>query len=294
MPSRRAYLGTLAAVGIAGCTDTQPSDDPTDNRETDSNPTGSSPTDSSPTPLQSPESPGLEFVDASVAYSVRHILYTDHNGVYTADGKQFVVVTVDDSGGPAHSLSEFSLVADGESHSPTTFQGGEPHSFDSSKRAYRSGSDAYRTGRKGWFCFVVPDQLEAIPTLRLDGEDGKWEWTPDDLERATMPPPGWEWTASAPETVPPNSTFEIEFSATNVGDGPGQFRAAVNFSNLYYQTRTVGISLAPGESGTATVEAESGEPGELFTYGVRTAAGNTDLEVTIESESETATATETE
>lgn len=283
MPSRRALLVTLATVGLAGCTDARSGGD-----QSGSSPPGTS------RPHQSPEPAGVELVDAAVAYSVRHVLYEDHNGVYTVDGRQFVFVTVDDSGGPAHSLSAFSLVADGEQYAATTFADGEPHDLGSGKRAYRSGSDAFRTGRTGWFCFVVPDRLDAKPTLRLDDDDGTWEWALDGLDRVTVPPPEWAFSVTAPAQVQPYSTFEIEVAATNVGDGPGRFRAAVNYKNIYYQTRSVGLSLDPGESGSATVEAESGDAGQVFSYDVRTAAGETELEVDIEADSASATPTATE
>lgn len=196
MASRRVYLGTLTTVGLAGCTGARSGDD-----QSGSSPTGT------PTPHQSPEPADVELVDAAVAYSVRHVLYVDHNGVYTVDGRQFVFVTVDDSGGPAHSLSAFSLVADGEQYAATTFADGEPHDLGSGKRAYRSGQDAFRTGRTGRLCFVVPDRLDSKPTLRLDDDDGTCEWALDGLDRATMPPPEWEFSVSAPGSVPPNSKW---------------------------------------------------------------------------------------
>jgi hypothetical protein len=282
MPSRRAYLCTLGTLGLAGCTDSRTAETPT------ASPTNTATGTATAEPTQ--ERPTVELTAASVAYSVRYVVNYDHNGIYTAEDRQFVFLTVDAD----NPRSAFSLVADGGSFPATTFRDGEPHYLGASKRAYRRDGDPYEPGRSGWLCFVVPDHLDSMPTLRLDGDEGTWEWPVEGLKRATMPPPAWEFEASIPERVPPNATFDIEVSATNVGEGPGRFRGAVNFKNLSYHPETVGLSLAPGESGTAPVEAESGDAGQTFTYGVRTAAGDIELAVDIVAETDTATPTATE
>jgi hypothetical protein len=284
MPSRRTYLATMAAVGAAGCLDKLPGSAP--KRTTADSP-------SQPATEPTPEHAVVDVTSVSITHSVRYVLQFDHNGVYTAEGRQFVFLTVDDVGTPTHTRSAFSVVADGESYWATTFRDNQPHAFDPSKRAYRRDADPFEPGREGWLCFVVPTELDSLPELRLESEAGTWQWPLSGAERALAPPPAWELSVDAPETVPPKSTFEIEVSATNVGDGAGRFRGAVNFKNLSYHTETVGLSLAPGESGAAAVEAESGDAGETFNYGVQTAAGDIELAVDIESEPSSATPTST-
>jgi hypothetical protein len=134
--------------------------------------------------------------------------------------------------------------------------------------------------------FDVPARLAAAPSLRLERDTGSWAWGVD-AETATTPPPAWEWAASAPETVAPDETFEITVTAANVGDGPGTFRGAVNFSYPLYRPKGFDIALAPGESGEATVSASSrdADPGTGLEYGVRTPAGESTVAVAVATES---------
>jgi hypothetical protein len=76
-------------------------------------------------------------------------------------------------------------------------------------------------------------------------------------------------------------------TAENVGEGPGTFRGAVNFSYPLYQPKPVDLALAPGESATGTVPAKSGtaESGRTLEYDVRTPAGRTTVATTVEGES---------
>jgi hypothetical protein len=107
--------------------------------------------------------------------------------------------------------------------------------------------------------FDIPAQLATAPSLRLEGDTDSWEWELD-TEKATTPPPAWEWSASVPETVPPDDTFNITVTAENVGDGPGTFRGAVNFSYPMSRPKGFDIVLDPGGSDEATVSASSELP----------------------------------
>lgn len=265
MPSRRAYLGTLAAVGVAGCL-------------------GNSSETSSP--------PAVTIESAAVQYAYGHIENVDWNGFRTADG-QFVFVTIDASepepfdsseANQAPSRDEFMLVADDGLHDPLEFEDNFPITPDILGKPYRP--DRAATFPRGWLAFDVRAQLKTEPSLRLGGIFNSVEWELD-TEKATAPPPAWEWTASVPETVAPGETFDITVSAENVGNGPGTFRGAVNFSSPMYMAKGFDIVLDSGEFGTAKVSADigAGHPGGQETYQVRTPAGRSEVAVTVETES---------
>jgi len=268
MPSRRTYLVMLVA-GFAGCSGMSP--------ETDSSPSETA----TPTP-EPASSPPVSVEAAAVQYSYRHIEQVDWNGIQPADG-QFVFVTVDAS--EAESVPDrdaFSLVAAGESSGPVEPENGYPADLDVPEGPY---SKEHAQSR-GWLMFEVPARLDTAPSLRLEHGADSWEWTLD-TEKATAPPPAWEWSASAPETVAPGETFDITIAAENVGDGPGTFRGAVNFSYPLYRPKGFDIVLGSGESGETTVSAsaERADPGAELEYGVRTPAGKSTVTVTVEAES---------
>lgn len=278
MPSRRAYLASLPALTVAGCTGRS---------GTPSEETAQSPT-SAESP--SPDGAGVEIRDTTVEFSVRYVRNYDHNGVYAVEGRQFVFVSLDDTEEPHRSLSTFSLIADGDPYPATTFEGDEPHALGANEPAYEY-DNPFERGDTGWVCFVVPANLDAPPELRVEHDAGASRLPVPDAERATQPPPEWEFTANAPETVSAHSTFDIEITAENVGEGPGIFRGAVNFENISAHTETFELSLAPGESGSTAVQAESGRGGQTFSYDVETAGG--DAEVTVDIVSGTASDTVT-
>ena len=267
MPSRRAYLASLPGLALAGCAGR--SGAPSEG------------TAQSPTSVESPvpDGPGVEIRGASVTFSVRYVRNYDHNGVYTVEGRQFVFVSLDDTEEPHHSLSAFSLLADGDPYPATIFESGE-HALGANEPAYEY-DNPFERGDTGWACFVVPANLDSPPEFRIEGDTGEHRLAVPDVERATQPPPEWEFTASAPETVPAYSKFDIEITAENVGDGDGVFRGAVNFENVSAHTETFEFALSPGESGSATVQAESGHGGQTFSYGVETAGGETEVTVDI-------------
>ena len=263
MPSRRAYLASLPGLALAGCAGRP----------------GAPSEGTTQSPTSVPNAPGIEIRGTSVTFSVRYVRNYDHNGVYTVEGRQFVFVSLDDTAEPHHSLSAFSLLAGGDSYPATIFESGE-HSLGANEPAYEY-DNPFERGDTGWACFVVPANLDSPPELRVEGDSSDHRLTVPGVERATQPPPEWEFTASAPETVPAYSTFDIEITAENVGNGDGVFRGAVNFENVSAHTETFEFALSPGESGSATVQAESGSGGQTFSYGVETAGGETEVTVDI-------------
>jgi hypothetical protein len=221
---------------------------------------------------------------AAVQYSYRHIQNVDWNAIRPADG-QFVFVTVDASGAePIPSQDAFTLVAADELHDPVQIDHRYPVGLDVPGEPY--APEPKNPGPRGWLVFEVPPRLATPPSLRLEGDTDSWEWELD-TEKATTPPPAWEWTASAPETVPPDETFDITVTAENVGDGPGTFRGAVNFSYPMYRPKGFDILLEPGASDEATVSASSrdADPGTGLEYGVRTPTGQSTVAVAVEAES---------
>ena len=276
MPSRRCYLATLAATGLAGCVGEPPG--------TESDPPSDSPT-ATTAPGTHPRPP-VSVEAAAVQYSYRHIENVDWNGIQPANG-QFVFVTVDAREAETPPVrGAFTLAVDGETYDPVDLPHDMPVDLDVPGRAYTIDSE--HTENRGWLVFETPAQLNADPLLRLDRDPAPATWELD-VPKATAPPPEWEWTASAPATVASGSTFEITITAENVGDGAGTFRGAVNFSYPMYMPEGFDIPLDSGASGEASVEADvrDAESGREIDYGVRTPAGETEVSVTVEGETET-------
>ncbi|MBP1987773.1 hypothetical protein [Halolamina salifodinae] len=289
MPSRRTYLATLAAAGLAGCV----GETPGTGTDSESPPTTTAPGTAAPS--------NVIVEAAAVQYAYRHIEQVDWNGIRAADG-QFVFVTVDvaepRSAGnqnatrsgearPADSApakSAFTLVADGESYAPIEPEYG--YLVDLAVPGSQYWPENEDAEPRGWLVFGIPAELDSAPTLRLDRDPAPAEWALD-VDLATSPPPAWEWSVDTPETVAPDTTFDIAITAENVGDGPGTFRGAVNFSYPLYRPKGFDIALDPGESGTESVEAstEDADPGQEIDYGIRTPAGQGSVSVTIESDS---------
>lgn len=268
MPSRRSYLATLAAAGLAGCIGEDPG-------------TG---TDTATTAPGTVAPPNVVVEAAAVQYAYRHIEQVDWNGIQSAAG-QFVFVTIDArSADSPPARSAFTLAADGEQYDAVELTHEMPVDLDVPGRAY--APDREDDEPRGWLVFETPAELDSTPTLRLERDPVAAEWDLD-VDLATAPPPAWEWSIDAPETVAPDTTFDIAITAENVGDGAGTFRGAVNFSYPLYMPEGFDIVLDPGESGTANVEAstEHADPDQEIEYGVRTPAGEGSVAVTIESES---------
>lgn len=278
MPSRRAYLASLPGLvaGIAGCTDRRGQPGGTDE----------------PTTTQS--RPELTVEAAAVQYAYRHVSNVDWNDISVADG-QYVFVTIDarDASG-TFLVEEFGLVVGEQQYSPKSFEHWAPYDPDVPGERYDPSQKRSRP-RRGWLCFPTPETLPEQPSLQLTTDDGRWRW-PLEASNATRLPPAWEWTVYTPETVVTGDQFDIEIAAENVGDGPGVFRGAVNFSYPMYMPDGFDIPLAAGESGTVTVgaTAEGAQPGTPLDYDVRTAAGDTAVQVRVEETTATDAGTATD
>lgn len=275
MPSRRAYLASLATAGFAGCVGDRSGSATEASTDTNSATATTAPGTASRL--------AVAVEAAAVQYAYRHLENVDWNAVRPADG-QFVFVTVDAREvDPVPDREMFTLAAADEFHDPIEIEQRYPVDLDVPGEPYMptEGADP-----RGWLVFDVPARLDTAPSLRLERDTEPWEWKLD-TEKATTPPPEWDWTASAPETVAPDETFDITVSAENVGDGPATFRGAVNFSYPLYRPKGFDIPLDPGRSGEATVSAssEDADPERELEYGLRTPAGKSNLTVTVEAES---------
>lgn len=311
MPSRRSYLTTVSALaaGLAGCVgDAGTGSDPAAT-ETISRTASDSPTATEPSPSSTGAAAAAGFdpatvvvYGAAVQHSIRHISNVDWNGIHTVEGKQFVFVGVDATEADrAPDRTAFSLAADGEAIAATDLaqSGHQPYDPAIGGRPYDPRSE-YDANRRGWLCFVAPTALDAPPRLRVGDGDAATEREPTGVDAAAAPPPAWEFSASAPESVAPEETFDLEMVATNVGDGAGVFRGAVNFSFPYYYPKGFDVVLEPGESGSTTVRAtsEGAKGGDVLEYGVRTPVGRREMRVAVDGdaagESATAEATRTD
>lgn len=290
MPSRRSYLTTISglAVGVAGCVSR--GDDPASPNSDPAMP-GASPTGTGGSPSTDTgagfDISEVEVYDAAVQHSFRHVVQVDWNGVHAVSGEQFVFVGVDArAGSPAPSRFAFSLVCGDETFSPTGFDH-DPYDPPVDGHPYTT-NDEYDQWLRGWLAFVVPAPLDSRPTLRLEHEESEREWRLTDAERATAPPPAWAFDVDAPGSVAPDESFALENTASNVGDGPGVFRGAVNFTFPSYRPEAFDVELDPGESGIATVDAtsEGAEPGRSIRYDLRTPLGARDVTVAVEAEGE--------
>jgi hypothetical protein len=205
MPSRRSYLATLAAAGIAGCI----GDSPATGTDSES-PTATTAPGTAPQPDTAVEA-------AAVQYAYRHIEQVDWNGIHSADG-QFVFVTVDASeADTAPARSAFSLVGNGEQYDPIELA--HPYVVDLDVPGNAEEPDGDDPETHGWLAFETPAQLGDDSRLRLDRDPAPPTWRLD-TEKATAPPPAWDWHASAPDTVGPESTFGITIPPRTSATGP--------------------------------------------------------------------------
>ncbi|WP_336023063.1 hypothetical protein [Halobellus salinisoli] len=259
MPSRRGYLATLAAAGLAGCVGSLP---------------GTSPR------------PAMTIEAATVQHSYHRIVNVDSIGVRSADG-QFVFVAVDTNEvDPLPSREDFSLVADGERYDHQAVDHIPTDTGMPTRREYPIKPEYVEAEPRGWLLFDVPAPLNTAPSLRLQGDNGSWQWDLD-LESATAPPPAWEWTMTAPETITYGEDFYVTVTGENVGKGLGTFRGSVVFSSPTPTSRKFEIVLQPGESADETMSAsiESAKPGVDISYDVRTSAGESGGVISVADES---------
>lgn len=272
MVSRRSYLTTLAAAGLAGCVGNS------------SGSTTKSPSNTATTPSSTPSRPEVTIEAAAVQYSYRYGYNADEIRIRVPDG-QFVIVSVDAREvEPVLNREAFSLVTSEGHHDQITIDYEYPGGLDVPGALYMSNREGTDVEPRGWIAFDVPVQLDREPSLRVETDTGSWEWELD-TEKATAPPPAWDWTANGPEMVTIGEQIDVTVTAENIGDGPGTFRGAVQYGGPLAGFRPFDNVLDPGESGESLVSIpnEHSEP-DYFTYVIRTPTGTSEMSVAVESE----------
>lgn len=162
MPSRRAYLTTLVAAGLAGCVGGSPGS------------TTGSPTDTPTMASGTSSRPGVTVEAAAIQYAYRHIENVDWNGIRTADG-QFLFVTVDaHEAEPVPGRESFTLATADEFHDPAEIDHRYPVDLDVPGEPYTPEREDAEP--RGWLMFDVPARLDTEPSLRLERDTGSWEW----------------------------------------------------------------------------------------------------------------------
>lgn len=302
MPSRRSFLATTASLLAAGCS--QPSrnagSNPTDTSTTVTTTASNTTTTEDPihVPTQLPWQASTTYdgttitpVDAWRQHSVFVLTTPDTFGVSDASGEQFLFVTVTARGdGPLPEPGDFALAAGGTRYPASTNvagtdgyhvrlnDAGTPYSPD--------GSSA-----SGWLAFTLPTELDASSAkLRLQyaGEaEGATRWPlPKDVAAAVNgPAPHVKLDKLVvPDMVEAGTTAEISLTATNHGDGPGTFRAAVNQVGPAYFSRLLTIDLSTDETGSGAVEmrAPTSTAADEMRLRVVTTEGSIDRTIPIE------------
>jgi hypothetical protein len=248
--NRRRFLAlsALGTAAVAGCSSR------TDGTGTDGTAT---PTPDPTTTDDGTASNGVASVtvsDVTIQDSMRYMTAPDALGVSAPEDEQFVLVTLapaDGATGKPPARSTFSLALDGERYAPLeSFEGMPLYEVRVSPYPWKAGDD----DPTGWLLFRVPAELDAESAavkLSTDGRSESWPLTVDQLTTLTAPPPSFALSEfSFPDSGHPDTPVEYSFTVTNEGDGPGTFRAALNFSGTLYGASTIDVSLSAGETTT--------------------------------------------
>ncbi|MDG5776368.1 hypothetical protein VB773_07915 [Haloarculaceae archaeon H-GB2-1] len=274
---RRRFL-TLSALGTAALAGCSSRTNGTDASGTDGTATPTpDPTTTDGGPPSTTDAP-VTVTDVTVQHSLRYLTAPDALGVSAPDDEQFVFVTLapaDGATGAPPPRAGFSLALDGETYAPLdAFEGMPLYEVRAGPYPWNADDD----DPTGWLLFRVPTDLDvesaAVEVATGQGRDS-WPLPADQLTRLTAPPPSFALSGfSLPKRGHHDTPVEYSFTVANEGDGPGTFRAALNFSGTLYGASTIDVSLAAGEATTyRDTFRVYGEPGdemgvELVTGGV--------------------------
>jgi hypothetical protein len=190
--------------------------------------------------------------DPVAGHSVRYRTAPDAVDVVGAAGDQFAFVRVVARGqGTPPAPDDFSFVADGTA-SDAGIEGLGPARVGDpvSGRPY-GGPD-----RRGYLGFRVPAPLDADAAAIRLADAGRWTLPGPSLDALRVPPPAFETTLTVPGRVGADEAIPVRLDVTNVGDGIGVFRGAINHRGPLYAADGFAFSLPPG--GSTTHEATIG------------------------------------
>ncbi|MFB6177789.1 MAG: hypothetical protein ABEI99_11730, partial [Halobaculum sp.] len=246
-PSRRALLGTLATLPLAGCVaddspgtpvSVTPTDSPTDDRPPSDSPTDdSTPTDSStddPPTTQSESAPdpvvrqpgeSYQSDDLTVTVSeptVRHGMVSFRGGAHPDPlweaNSQFVLATVATEGGQNPPDLDVTLTADTLDERPETYYG-------------YGGSTAESVEQIGFAVPTDPSPSEAAVVWNGPREV-RWP-LPDELVRKLGRAPDFSLEGfRVPESAPKGTDIDVTLEVTNDGDRDGQFLAELGTTGI--------------------------------------------------------------
>lgn len=250
---RRDFLASLpVTASLAGCSG-GPESSTSDRGTADSDAPNTSERDS-PAVTQSP---ATTTRTASVGPDARVRLYsayrynyeTDLIGVRPPERDQFAVVKPPrDTPRPAP--DEFTLELGDQQFSPEPLTGEEWPIMPGIKSGYESMYHENRpTGpsRSGWLVFEVP--VVEFETAALVHQDIRYPLPEAQFPKFAASPEFTLESISVPETVSKGEPVSLSVEVTNAGDRAGVFLGGWQ-KEAYPQS--VDISLAPGETGSAT------------------------------------------
>lgn len=239
---RRQLLATLATGigGVAGCLTETPGESML--------PAGNGTTDEPATGPGSTGKPGANTDTVSaivVRKAVRYESFLGSGGVLAADGRQYVVASVEGKNGQLD--AEYVFEASGQ-----TWEA------DLSTTGGRTRSVADRE----WpvIGFDLPSPLSAS-TPRIRSEDSGERWTLGDDASTVLSEPGPRYELNgltAPETVSQGEPMTVELSVTNVSETDGRFLAAVYWPTERIadddESHVIERTVAAGDTVSATLD----------------------------------------
>ncbi|MBP1987436.1 hypothetical protein [Halolamina salifodinae] len=283
MPSRREYLVVAGSLSLGGCLDNGGASTLSGTTTTTA---GTATPAATATPAQVGEAVNVNGAEVTLNRVTTQSSFVyqesaDTKGVATREGERFLLAEFGISSESRPTVTQFSIVADGETVSEPirdyrTRQPSGP-SFD------RSPYDE----NGGWLLFPVPAELDA-ESIRIVVGDVGWGLSDAVSTQLRQPLPTFDIVSfEHPETVETDEEFSVSVTAENIGETTGTFRGVLNVAGVEYAVYPYPfeLELDPGESATWTREygPESGlnEAGDTGSLDLRTPVGDRGGEIEV-------------